>query len=144
MITQSIKRPGFVTGFLRSSLDMVRGRVQQHQAPSYVYKHKSDWGKLVYTNWIEEVKKEFAVGDLVCYHGTAPKADTLPYYQTIVYIEEMHSDVTWDNYHQQPCAVTARDPALILMKRCPKGIRKLTQEEVSLVRLQNSKVEGTA
>ena len=109
-----------------------------------------EWTKAHFTEFIEKVKKEFAVGDLVTGQHCPVLAMRPPaVYYEVRYISELYHDTKFDNAIKEPQCLTLIERSLLsseggLFTRCPATLRKLTKEEIALVDLQNTKAKGNA
>lgn len=99
---------------------------------------KCPWAKIEYSRWIEEVKSQFAVGDLVTLRSviTSP-SKWIPYYYEIVGINELHYTCDWNAHLREPEAIMVNTSGNFLLHKCPSILRKLTPEEINRVRLSN-------
>lgn len=103
------------------------------------------WGKMQYSAWIEETKKEWKVNDLVTLRQIAPLPNYLPpIFYVISYIHEIHLHAKWDEDIQQPIALVCLTAEGKYLNKCPAVLRHFTPEENALVDLQNTKPSGTA
>lgn len=150
MLKVFIKNPK-PTPFLQQFMNRVGGNhspgptqmvQQQQQYPGMVQK----WDKLRYSGWLTGVMQEFKVGDMVTLKLSPPQQGRIPYLMKVIYIEEMHNLVEWDKVKNLPCALRLQSALRpqISFNRVPDEIRKLTYEELQLVRLQNTQPQGHA
>lgn len=96
------------------------------------------WDKITYAKWIETVKSEFAVGDLVCMRGTmVHTSKNAPFYYEIESITEIHSHVQFDTHYEEPLCLNVVTAAGFRMTRAPSSVRKLTNAELDLVYIQH-------
>ena len=103
------------------------------------------WGKVQYTMWIEEIKKEWKVNELVTLRQFEPVENRLPpIFFVISYINEILHHSKWDEDIQQPIALVCLTSDGRYLNKCPAVLRHFTAEENALVDLQNSKSAGTA
>jgi hypothetical protein len=102
-----------------------------------------EWTKLQYSLWIENVKRHYAVGDLVTLWQIPFQVDHAPEYWIVSYINECHRDVVFDVEIRQPSAITLRNPNGQLVRKCPAVLRQLTAKEIELVNLLNMPISGT-
>ena len=91
-----------------------------------------------YTNWIEEVKKEWKVGDLICLRSNVEMANSCPLHYRIEGIQEIHYLAELATFYREPKAINCVIPDTVKhVSFCPKEIRKLTDKEVSLAHVRN-------
>ena len=129
MLTHSIKK--YVT-------TPVVNNVAYPKFDRSAYAPKCMWDKVQYAKWVETVKAKYKVGDYLCINHSFSYADNrVPFWYKIVDINEIHYTCDWDNYHNEPACLSVISELGIVMKKCPTGIRKLTDEEVERVHLQN-------
>jgi hypothetical protein len=103
-----------------------------------------DWTKHRFSLWVESVKKEFKVGQLVTLKVAPPQPNVLPFHFRITDINEVHHFATWDRVAFEPEAIMLQTPAGVVHKRAPSVLRHLTEEELRLVILQDTEPRGTA
>ena len=99
---------------------------------------KTAWPKMVYADWVERVKKEHKVGDLITLTINEYKQNVIPYYYEITGIGEIHYLVDFDTYFNEPMAIHCLTQHNFAVSKCPSAIRKLTPEEMQLVHLQHT------
>lgn len=102
------------------------------------------WTKLEYTKWIEGIKNNYKVGDLVTSIHIGVMTNTVPFHYSITYIEELHSHVQWDDHYHQPKCLHCKTLQGNQAELAPKYVRHLTEGEIALVNLSRSKHQGTA
>ena len=128
MFTYKIKHPEPVV--TQPNTNYVRG--------STYGSRKCEWPKLVYANWVEGVKKNYKVGDLVTLTINEYKENVIPYYYEITGIGEIHYLVELDTYFNEPMAIHCLTQHDFAVSKCPAAIRPLTIEEQRLVHVQHS------
>lgn len=97
------------------------------------------WDKITYAKWVETVKSEFKVGDLICMRGTMVHSagKSAPFYYTIESVIEIHSHAFFDTHYEEPLCLNVITAAGFRMTRAPSSVRKLTSEELDLVYIQD-------
>jgi len=103
------------------------------------------WSKWRYSQFIEEVKTKYKVGDLVAY-ANVPLGEERPlsYVLELTYIEELYYNCPYDSTKDEPMCLTLKDKYQNVVTRGPSTMRKLTEKEAQLVHLQNSTPQGHA
>ena len=136
MIVHSITKPSgflpYIAGVVHSVLPFRSNSGRQRM------------DKLTYTKWIEEVKQEFDVGELVTLKLIAETPNVLPMYYRITFIDEMCHNVPYDYSRWMPMALTCKTQQGVHICKCPDDVRHLTFEEIKLVTLSNTKPQCAA
>lgn len=102
------------------------------------------WTKVVYSTWIEGIKNNYKVGDLVTSVHISVMPNVIPFHYSVTYIEELHGHVKWDDHYHQPKCLHCKTLQGNQVELCPKFVRHLTQGEIDLVNLSHRKHQGTA
>jgi hypothetical protein len=90
------------------------------------------WDKSKFITWVETVKAEWKIGELVVTPVTSPITNCFE----VVDILELYSHTKWDRMSGQPQVVTLKRGTEYITKS-PKELRHLTQQEKTLVNLQH-------
>jgi hypothetical protein len=133
MLKYSIrKKPTFVT-----ALDNLSSR--------WADKKRCGWTKVEFITWFENnVRGKFKQGDLITWKHTPELPNVVPYIFDIVYINELHYNVDMDKLTNEPCVLHCKSTSKAISYRCPAEMRLLTEKELALVNLQNTKAQGSA
>lgn len=99
----------------------------------------SEWTKVRFSIWIEDVKKRFPIDCFVTYRQTPVIDGSFPYALRVSFIHEIMQQVKFDPDIREPIALSCQTPAGGYIDKCPSVLRKLTEEEVRLVIASNSK-----
>lgn len=102
------------------------------------------WPKLRFSVWIEGLKAKYAVGDLVTLRQIPVRENMAPMAWNITYINELHKDCKFDTDISEPICISVAIHTGITMHKCPGVLRKLTVEEIALVKLSHQKSAGSA
>lgn len=101
------------------------------------------WTKLKYDQWIEKVKVDFPKGTLCTLFAIPYTPKKIPMVFKVVDHNELSNLVEFDFYHNGPKALVLEQQPFTpngvpsIYSRSPQAVRKLTEEELRLVILQN-------
>lgn len=110
----------------------------------YASANPNRMGKLQYGIWLEEVRKDWDVGEFVTIKGLAEVPNVAPFHYRITGIDEIWYNVPYDTRTNEPLAIVCRTPQGIYMNKGPSTIRHLTAQEIACVNLSNIKTIGNA
>ena len=96
-----------------------------------------------FAQFIEGVRLSYQTDDLVTYKQIPSIKGILPTHWKINYIEELYQYAKWDNSLEEPSVILVACMNGDIIYKCPRILRKLTEEEKSLVDLSNTPCKGT-
>lgn len=146
MITHSIRAKSLVSQWVDTVMRPLQQQMGWHrQLPPidnsrYTREH---WDKQRFTTWIEETKKTFKADALVTFKAVVYQPGFIPTHWKISYVDELYNFSEFDSVLQEPTALCLQTLDHTFIRKCPKVLRLLTEEEVSLVDLSNKKPAGT-
>lgn len=148
MIIQSIKNPTTPTKVWEGIKNFVHPpAIKPMDTPRLV---EMPWNKIQFSNWLDKVHETFKVGKYVTLKQIPPTPNCIPLYYELIYIEELHHRVEYDDDLREPRSLMCRMMTKIdglnqpgqLLNKCPCVMRVLTNEEVELVNLSNKKLDS--
>ena len=151
MLQYSIKHKPSSSIFMDAMEKLRSKRELQHQQAPIVQQHQQrgvltgpfvvplPWTKEQFSRFVSSVCADFEVQTLVCPSHEKETAGKAPInIWELVYINELYRDTQFDSAIGEPIIFTVRNRETNqLFSRCPKTVRKLTQEEMSYVDAQN-------
>jgi len=93
--------------------------------------------KVAYSRWIETVRQEFKVNDLVTLNHIAVVPGNVPFHYRVAYINELFSTVSYDLDVKEYRCIACETLDKVYIDKCPAVLRKLTPEELRCVNLSN-------
>lgn len=153
MLSHSIKKPSITTRF-QDELEKRRAArsagVPYSQAallspPRQTTSEVMPWTKARFSNFADGIKILHPVGSYVTLKNTLAVPNTLPRWTfKVLYISELYNDTHFDTVTQEPVLLHLEpvDGGGIIRK-CAGHVRALTEEEMKLVNLSNTKAEGS-
>jgi hypothetical protein len=102
------------------------------------------WDKVRFNIWIADILDKYPLNSLVTLKQIPCVPHIIPFYFRITYVEELANHVIWDRDVQEPAVLHMVTTQGKPVNKCPSVVRPLTDEEMTLVHLQNSKPKGTA
>lgn len=120
----------------------VRGLPPTLTNDDFIY--PGEWTKVKFAQWITGVQERFKKGQLVSLAIITPIAHIAPFYFTVEDIHEIQKFCPWDKVANEPACILVRTKAGDLYRKSPNVLRPLTEAELQLVNLQDTKPAGTA
>lgn len=150
MITYEIKKKPTIPTIQKISDILKWRRPQAGHPPNVVDPNRpggltSYMGKTEFAHWIEALKKEIKVDDLMTLASVSYTPGKLPVpLFRVVTLQEIHWNAPIGNVHNQPRAVmcTSLTVENVVVSYEPKVLRKLNEEEMKIVNLRNSQASA--
>ena len=140
MIVHSIKHKGIIQTLIGYMPTFYNGHDKVPINSTFARDHMD---KSKFANFIEGVRLTFQKDDLVTYKQIPVIPRILPTHWKVNYLEELYQYAKWDNSLDEPAVVLVQCMDGNIVYKCPRILRKLTEEEKALVNLSNTPCKGT-
>lgn len=140
MLSYRIPKLATFGGGLLPKLEELRHRRHGGEYPRPPIQSTVPWDKVQFTHWVEKVKERYKVSQVVAMACNPPQEDKLPPLYRITYISELYSNTSFDTVFKEPICLTLMPRyGGVAVTRCPSVVRPLTEKEIELVKLQDTK-----